>query len=80
MENDDTVMSEWIEIPRCRVLEVTSAEVRKDFDWLNENRELCRGTWIYMFRRKRDSRPFRISRIQPRDADARKVVYLEEWS
>jgi hypothetical protein len=73
-------MSEWIEIPRCRVLEVTWPEVSNDFDCLNENGEHCKGTAIYMLRRRRDNRLFKLSRFQPLDAKARDVLYLEEWS
>jgi hypothetical protein len=78
---NDEPMSEWIEIPRCRVLEVTRDELRADFDCLDENGNECaRGTLVYMIRRRRDNRVFKLARFQPLDGIHRNAFYLEEWS
>jgi hypothetical protein len=74
-------MSEWIEIPRCRVLEVTRDELHSDFDWIDENgRECAKWNRAYMITRRRDRRLFRLARFQPLDGTHRNVLYLEEWS
>jgi hypothetical protein len=74
-------MSEWIEIPRCRVLQITTAELGAEFDRLDENGNACiRANSIYMLRRRRDNRLFRLARFQPIDCRETAVVYLEEWS
>jgi len=72
-------MSIWIEIPRCRVLQVTAEELDCEYDLLNEAGKLKeRGERIYRIVRKKDNRVFKPAPFSPSDSYVLDVFYLEE--
>jgi hypothetical protein len=74
-------MSQWIEIPRCRVLEVSRDELNMEFDWVDERgRECAKWMTAYMITRRRDNRLFKLARFQPLDGMQKNILYLEEWA
>jgi len=69
----------WIDIPACRVLEVTWMEIREQFDILTEDGESCKSPEsIYRIIRKSDSHVFKPARIILSEGRNRDVTYLEE--
>ncbi len=69
----------WIDIPACRILEITWIEANEQFECLGENGEPCRGFQpIYRMIRKSDSRIFKPAHLMLAVGKNKDVVYLEE--
>ena len=69
----------WIDIPACRVLEVTRVETGEYFKLFGEDGEpLKQNGLIYRAIRKSDSRVFKIASFIPLRSYGKDCLYFEE--
>ena len=69
----------WIDIPACRILEISSMEAREQFEFLGEGGgPLKEYSVIYRAIRKSDSRVFKTASFIPIDSFGRDCYYLQE--
>ncbi len=69
----------WVDIPACRILEVTCMEVREQFESLSEDGEpLKEYESIYRVIRKSDSKIFKMASIVPMRSFGNDCLYLDE--